>query len=160
MLRKLDTRESNTDMEKQKILIVDREPRVIAEFLTDELYDVFTARNGIEGLEILRRGHIHLAVADREAEGLDGIALLKRVKAENIQTPILIMGGVAPMELTEEILRAGAVSVVNKPIEKNRFLVKVEIHIPSGESWKIAFEAFVECDDSWTRFGLSIQGIG
>ena len=40
-------------MEKQKILIVDREPRVIAEFLTDELYDVFTARNGIEGLEIL-----------------------------------------------------------------------------------------------------------
>ena len=54
------------------------------------------------------------------------------------------MGEVAPMELTEEIIRAGAVSVVNKPIEKNRFLAKVKTHIPSGSSWKIAFEAFLE----------------
>ena len=138
---------SRPDMEKQKILIIDHAPRVLSDlagFLSDETYDVFTAENGIEGLEILRREHIHLVVADSGAEGHDGIALLNRVKAENIQTPILIMGKVAPMELTEEILRAGAVSVVNKPVEKNRFLAKVKIHIPSGEGWKIAFEAFLE----------------
>lgn len=134
-------------MEKQNILIIDHDPRVlstIAGFLSDELYHVFTAENGIEGLEILRREHIHLVFADRGAEGHDGITLLKGVKAENIQTSILIMGEVAPMELTEEIIRAGAVSVVNKPVEKNRFLAKVKTHIPSGSSWKIAFEAFLE----------------
>ena len=134
-------------MEKQKILIIDHDPCVLstlAGFLSDEPYDVFTARNGIEGLKILRREHIHLVVADRGSEGHDGITLLKGVKAENIQIPILIMGEVAPMELTEEILRSGAVSVVNKPVEKNKFLAKVKIHIPSDESWKIAFEAFLE----------------
>ena len=134
-------------MEKQKILIIDHGLRVLstlAGFLSDEPYDVFTAENGIEGIEILRREHIHLVVADRGAEGHDGIILLKGVKAENIQTSILIMGEVAPMELTEEILRSGAVSVVNKPIEKNRFLAKVKTHIPSDSSWKIAFEAFLE----------------
>ena len=134
-------------MEKQKILIIDHNSRVLsilAGFLSDEPYDVFTAENGIEGLEILRREHIHLAVADRGAEGHDGITFLKGVKAENIQTSILIMGKVAPMELTEEIIRAGAVSVVNKPVEKNRFLAKVKTHIPSGSSWKIAFETFLE----------------
>ena len=134
-------------MEKQKILIIDHAPRVLSAlsgFLSDEPYDVFKAENGIEGLAILRREHIHLVVADRGAEGHDGITFLKRVKAENIQTSILIMGEVAPMELTEEILQAGAVSVVNKPIEKNKFLVKVKTHIPSGEGWKIAFEAFLE----------------
>lgn len=113
-------------MEKQKILIIDHDPRVLstlAGFLRDEPYDVFTAENRIEGLEILKREPIHLVVADRGAEGHDGIILLKRVKAENIQIPILIMGEVAPMELTEEILRAGAVSMVNKPIEKNRFWI-------------------------------------
>lgn len=133
-------------MEKQKILIIDHNPRVLSNlsgFMGDEPYDVFTAENGIEGLEILRRDHIHLAVADRGAEGHDGIILLKRVKTENIQTPVLIMGEVAPMELTEEILRAGAVSVLNKPVERNNFLAKVKTHIPSGSSWKIAFEAFL-----------------
>lgn len=138
---------SNWDMEKQNILIIDHSPRVlstIAGFLSDEPYDVFTAENGIEGFEILRRDHIHLVVADRGAEGHDGITLLKRLKADNIQTPVLIMGKVAPMELTEEILRAGAVSVVNKPVEKNGFLAKIETHVPSGKGWKIAFEAFLE----------------
>ena len=109
-------------MEKQKILIIDHDPRVLSTltgFLRDEPYGVFTAENRIEGLEILRREHIHLVVVDRGADGHDGITLLKWMKAENIQIPILIMGEVAPMELTEEILRAGAVSVVNKPIEKN-----------------------------------------
>ena len=134
-------------MEKQKILIIDHDPRVLstlAGFLRDEPYDVFTAENGIEGLEILRRDHIHLVVVDRGADGHDGITLLKWMKAENIQAPILIMGEVAPMELTEEILRAGAVSVVNKPIEKNRFLAEAKTHILSDSSWKIAFEAFLE----------------
>ena len=138
---------SRPDMEKQKILIIDYDPRVLsilAGFLSDEPYGVFTARSGIEGLEILRREHIHLVVADRGADGHNGITLLKGMKAENIQAPILIMGEVAPMELTEKIIRAGAVSVVNKPIEKNRFLAEVKTHIPSDSSWKIAFEAFLE----------------
>ncbi len=138
---------SNWGMEKQKILIIDHDLRVLstlAGFLSDESYDVFTARKRIEGLEILRREDIQLVVADRGAEGHDGITLLKGVKAENIQTPVLVMGEVAPMELTEEIIRAGAVSVVNKPVEKNRFLAKVETHVPSGKGWKIAFEAFLE----------------
>ncbi len=83
-------------MEKQKILIIDHASRILSilsGFLSNEPYDVFTAENGIEGLEILKREPIHLVVADRGAEGHDGIILLKRVKAENIQTPILIMGG-------------------------------------------------------------------
>lgn len=54
------------------------------------------------------------------------------------------MREVAPMELTEEIIRAGAVSVINKPIKKKRFLTEVKTHIPSDSSWKIAFEAFLE----------------
>lgn len=34
--------------------------------------------------------------------------------------------------------------MVNRPVKKNRFLAKIETHIPSGEGWKIAFEAFLE----------------
>ncbi len=116
-------------LNKQKILIIDHDPRVLStlvEFLSDEPYDVCTAENAEEGLKILRREKIDLAVAEKDMAGLDGIALLKRVAAEKIQTNILIMGSVLLMEVTKKILTEGAVSVMDKPIKKDKFLAEIK----------------------------------
>ena len=81
-------------MDKQKILIVDHEPRItsaLVGFLSHEPYDVFTAQSGREGLKILRQEEIDLAVVEIQIEDMDGITLLKCAKAEKIQTDILIM---------------------------------------------------------------------
>ena len=118
-------------MDEQNILIVDHDTRTLSTlvgFLSDEPYDVFTAPDGIEGLDILRQEKIDVAIAEMDLAGLDGLALLKCANAENIQTPILIMSGVASMELTEEILIAGAASVFDKPILKHHFLAKIKRH--------------------------------
>ncbi len=123
-------------MNKQKILIVDHDPRVLSTlvgFLTDEPHDVCTARNGTEGLEILRREKIDLAVVEMYMAGLDGITLLKRLKAEKIQTNVLIMGSVVLMEVTKKILETGAVSVLDKPIERAKFLAEVKTCISRHE---------------------------
>ena len=120
---------SRPDLNTQKILIIDQDPRVLstlAGFLSDEPYDISTAKNGKEGLKILRREKIDLAVAEKDIAGLDGIALLERVAEEKIQTNILIMGSVVPMEVTKEILTAGAVGVLDKPIVKDEFLAEVK----------------------------------
>ena len=108
-------------MDKQQILIVDDEPLVISQlvgFLKDEPYKIFTARNGIEGFEILRQEEISLAVVEMKINGMDGITLLKRVKEETIQTVMLIMTDLGNMELGAEVIKAGAVSVFDKPILK------------------------------------------
>ena len=45
-------------MNEQKVLIIDRDSDVIStlsEYLGGELYDVFTARDGVAGFKILRR---------------------------------------------------------------------------------------------------------
>ena len=120
---------SRPDLNTQKILIIDHDPRVLSTlvgFLNDEPYDVFTAENAKEGLEILRREKIAVAVAEMYMAGLDGVALLERVAADNIQTNVLIMGSVLFMEVTNEIITAGAVSVLDKPIVKNKFLAEVK----------------------------------
>ena len=138
-------------MDKQQILIVDDEPLVISElveFLRDEPYEIFTARNGIEGLEILRKEEIGLAVVEMGIEGMDGITLLKRVKAEKIQTVMLIMTGLGNMELGAEVTRAGAVSVFDKPIERDVFLAKVKKYMPPQEIWKSWLESFLEANYS------------
>ena len=127
---------SRPGLNKQKILVIDHDTRVLstlAEFLNDEPYDVLTAENGKEGLEILRREKIDLAIAEMYMGGLDGVVLLERVAADNIQTNVLIMGSVVPMEVTKEILTAGAVGVLDKPIVKDKFLAEVKTCILLNE---------------------------
>ena len=134
-------------MDKQKILIVDDEPLVISElvgFLRDESYEIFIAKNGTEGLEILRKEEIGLAVVEMDIEGMDGLTLLKRVKEEKIQTVMLIMTGLGNMELGEEVIKASAVSVFDKPIEKDVFLAKIKKYMPPKDIWKTWLESFLE----------------
>ena len=138
-------------MDKQQILIVDDESLVISElvgFLRDEPYEIFTARNGIEGLEILRKEGIGLAVVEMKIKGMDGMTLLKRVKAEKIQTTMLIMTDLGNMELGAEVIKAGAVSVFDKPIEKDVFLAKVKKYMPPQDIWKSWLESFLEANYS------------
>ena len=138
-------------MDKQQILIVDDGPFVISElvgFLKDEPYKIFTARNGIEGLEILRQEEIGLAVVEISIKGMDGMTLLKRVKEEKIQTTILIMTSSGNMELGAEAIKAGAVSVFDKPIEKDVFLTKVKKYMPPQDIWKTWLESFLEANYS------------
>ena len=120
---------SRPDLNTQKILIIDHDTRVLSTlvgFLNDEPYDVLTAENGKEGLEILRREKIAVAVAEMYMAGLDGVVLLERVAADNIQTNILIMGSLLFMEVTKEIITAGAAGVLDKPIVKDKFLAEVK----------------------------------
>ena len=138
-------------MDKQQILIVDDEPLVISqlvEFLRDEPYEIFTARNGIEGFEILRQEEIGLAVVEMKIKGMDGMTLLKRVKEERIQTVMLIMTDLGNMELGAEVIKAGAVSVFDKPIEKDVFLAKVKKYMPLQDIWKTWLESFLEANYS------------
>ena len=138
-------------MDKQQILIVDDEPLVISQlvgFLRDKSYDVFTARNGIEGFEILKKEEIGLAVVEMKIKGMDGMTLLKRVKEEKIQTVMLIMTGLGNMELGAEVIKAGAVSVFDKPIEKDVFLAKVKKYMPLQDIWKSWLESFLEANYS------------
>ena len=138
-------------MDKQQILIVDDAPLVISElvgFLRDEPYEIFTARNGIEGFEILRKEEVGLAVVEMGIEGMDGLTLLKRVKEEKIQTVMLIMTELGNMELGAEVIKTGAVSVFDKPIEKDVFLVKIKKYMPSQDIWKTWLESFLEANYS------------
>ena len=124
-------------MNKEKILIIDSDPNILSTlvgFLSDESYDVCTARNGIEGLKILRQEKIDLAVVEKDIAGLDGVALLERVAAEKIQTNVLIMGSVVPLEVTEKILKAGTAGVLDKPTNKDKFLAKIKNCIPLNEA--------------------------
>ena len=135
------------NMNEQKVLIIDRDSCVIStlcEYLSDELYDVFTARDGVAGFKTLRREKIDLAVVDIDIRDLDAISLLTCLKVEEIQTNVLIIGGMGRLESIERMFKLGAVGVLDKPIRKDKFLAKVKKCMPSQDWIKRSLESFLE----------------
>ena len=108
-------------------------------FLIDVPHEVFTAPDGIEGLEILRSDQIDLAIAEMYIEDPDGIHFVKCISAENIQTDILLRARSESLDLS--MLETEAVSVF--PIMRDKFLVKIKPSMPSHYPWKTKLESFL-----------------
>ena len=130
-------------MDKQKILIIGHATYTMSafiRFLIDGPYEVFTAPDGREGLEILRRETVDIVIAEMYIEDVDGIHFVKCLSEEKIQIDILIRARSEFPDLGEEILKT-SVSVF--PIMRDKFLVKVKTLVPSRYPWKTELESFL-----------------
>jgi two-component system response regulator FixJ len=81
-------------------------------------------------------------VSDIRMPGLDGIELLKRMKAQQSPFPILIMTGHGDVPLAVEAMKLGALDFLEKPFEDDRLTSMIEAAIlqaaPSAKSEAIA----------------------
>ena len=128
-------------MDKQKILIIGHATYTMSafiSFLIDGPHEVFTAADGREGLEILRSEQIDLAIAEMYIEDVDGVHFVKRVRAEKVQTDILLRARSGSQDLD---LLETSVSVF--PIMRDKFLVKIKTSMPSQYPWKTELESFL-----------------
>lgn len=115
------------DMDNIKLLLVDDEPDVL-DFLSFNLkkegYDVYTASNGRDGLQIAKKVHPKLIVLDVMMPEMDGIETCKELRSSNETKDALIIFLTARTEDYSQIagLDAGADDYVSKPI-KPRVLI-------------------------------------
>jgi two-component system, LuxR family, response regulator FixJ len=72
-------------------------------------------------------------LSDVRMPGLDGIDLLKRMKAEKSPFPILIMTGHGDVALAVEAMKLGAVDFLEKPFEDDRLTSMIEAAIRQAE---------------------------
>lgn len=71
--------------------------------------------NGDDGLELARHSVFDLIILDRNLPGLDGLDLLKTVRAGGVETPIIILSAIAHVDERVKGLRAGGDDYVTKP---------------------------------------------
>ena len=114
-------------MEVNRILLVedDREIREGIEiFLRSQNYIVFQAGDGIEGLEILSREEIHLAIVDVMMPRMDGITMVARLR-ERSDIPVIFLS--AKTEEGDKILglNMGADDYITKPFTPMELLARV-----------------------------------
>ena len=114
-------------MEDNHILIVedDKEIREGVEiYLKSQGYKVFQARDGVEGLEILDREEIHLAIVDIMMPRMDGIRMTMKLR-EKHDFPVIMLS--AKSEEVDKItgLNIGADDYVTKPFTPMELMARV-----------------------------------
>jgi len=102
------------------ILIVDDDAALrdsLAETVHDLGYHAQLAASGREALGILASNEIHGVLLDiRMPSGLDGIEVLRRIRAQKNGPPVVVLTAFASAENTIEAMRVGAFDHLTKPI--------------------------------------------
>ncbi|MBN1894672.1 sigma-54-dependent Fis family transcriptional regulator [bacterium] len=111
-----------------EILLVDDEKAVrttLSIMLQKSGYQVQEADNGQSALDRIKEKFFDLVITDLKMEPLDGIALLRSTKEINPSTEVLVMTAFGTVESGVEAMRLGAYDYIQKPFDKDEFLMVV-----------------------------------
>ena len=102
-----------------RILIADDEPGIL-EFIADTLefdgHEVTTASDGMQAARALEQQSFALLVTDLRMPGLDGMSLLKKVRAEQPETEVIVLTAFGSVNTAVEAMKIGAFDFLQKPI--------------------------------------------
>ena len=114
-------------METNHILIVEDDKEIregVQIYLQSQGYKVFQAADGIEGLEIIEKEEIHLAIVDIMMPRMDGIRMTMKLR-EKYDFPVIMLS--AKSEEVDKItgLNIGADDYVTKPFTPMELMARV-----------------------------------
>jgi len=113
--------------ESVKVLVIDDDPKVpwiLSEGL-GESYKIISARNGVEGIQMVTKEKPELVLLDIKMPGLSGMEVLDKVKTIDSSLDVIMLSGHGDTQNVVESIRRGASEFINKPFS----VEEVEIHI-------------------------------
>ena len=113
----------------QRILVVDDEPGMregCRRVLSAEGYDVETAEDGLQGLELFQsRGNFCAAVVDIKMPRMDGIELIQRIHGIDEDALLLVITAYSTIDSAVEATKRGAYGYVPKPFTPDELLLQL-----------------------------------
>jgi anti-anti-sigma factor len=106
----------------KRILVIDDEKPTLSMFrlfLAAYGFDVLTAENGEDGLEIFERERPPIVLTDIKMPGMDGLEVLEQIKRLDPRAEVIIITGHGDMEIAIQALNLNATDFINKPIQKD-----------------------------------------
>lgn len=113
---------------KDLILVVDdvRETaEVIQRNLEHEGYRVVVASGVDEAMRLLCAAHVDLVITDMKMPGTSVLVLLRHLKDNCSQTPVIVVSGYPMMDDKDEIVKAGVREYIAKPFTDDELLSAV-----------------------------------
>ncbi len=117
-----------------KLLLVDDEVdflEPIAARLTRRQIACITAQSGEEALKALNKENFNCAVVDVKMPGMDGLELLRRMRQDYPNVPVILLTGHASVELGVQGMELGAFEYLMKPVDLDELLDTVRRAAPA-----------------------------
>jgi two-component system OmpR family response regulator len=111
------------------ILVVeddDRTAAYILKGLAEGGYVADRARDGLDGLHLATSGEFDALIVDRMLPGLDGLGLVRALRAAGIPVPVLILSALAHVEERVDGLKAGGDDYLTKPFAFSELQARLE----------------------------------
>ncbi len=112
-----------------KLLLIDDDAgvrKVLSIALEDEGYSIVTAPDGETGLLTCKEMNPHIIITDVRMPGIDGIEVLRRIKAMDSEKEVIVVTAFSEIELAVQALQLGASDFITKPINEDALMVALE----------------------------------
>ncbi|HEY4276136.1 MAG TPA: response regulator transcription factor [Rhizomicrobium sp.] len=120
-----------------RILLVEDDPETaehIGHALRGQGHEVEECRDGAEGLAIARDGKHAALIVDRMLPGLDGLSLVRRLRAEGSQTPVLFLTTMSGIDDRVAGLNSGGDDYLTKPFALAELVARVNAIARRGDA--------------------------
>jgi len=161
-------------MKMETILIVeDKESmaQMLRETLELEGYEIIIARDGAEGIRIIRENKADVVLTDLKLPRKDGIEVLKMSKDENPLIPVIVMTAFGSVETAVNAMKLGAYDFITKPVDtdyllllikrslKNRRLVTENLLLKDALSYQVRIPDIIGRSPSMIKVAEDIQKV-
>jgi DNA-binding NtrC family response regulator len=112
-----------------RVLVAEDEPILritISDALVQEGWEVSVAEDGEAALRLFEKNAHDVVLADLLMPRMDGVELLRRVKALQPSTAVVIITAHATVDTAVEAMRSGAADVITKPFSISQLLLRLE----------------------------------
>lgn len=116
-------------MASERILVVDDEGRnreFLRELLEDEGFDVDTAKDGQEAIEVLENMDFDLVLTDLKMPRADGLSVLEGLRRINPQTVAIVFTGYGSIDTAVKAVKLGAYDYITKPLKIEEIMLVIQ----------------------------------
>jgi len=121
---------------QQKILVVDDEHLIrwsLEQNLKKQGYEVVTAASGEDALKLLKDDVPDLMLLDIQLPGIDGLAVLERVKEMEEEIIVIMVTAMGVLETAVKAMRMGAYDYINKPFNLDELAIVIKKALENSE---------------------------
>jgi two-component system OmpR family response regulator len=124
------------DNSRMKILLIEDDPETadhICHALRAQGHDVEESRDGAEGLAAARSGQHAALIVDRMLPSLDGLSLVKKLRAEGSQIPVLFLTTMSGIDDRVAGLNGGGDDYLTKPFALVELVARINAIARRGD---------------------------
>lgn len=111
-----------------KILVIDDDQSIrktLVSYLKKLNYNVYSAENGLDGIETARNERPDLVITDIKMPEADGFEVLKRVKEIDEHIHVIMITAFDDMHSTVKAMQLGAYDYIEKPLEIDKLKITI-----------------------------------